>query len=135
MIGPAALAVFEFDVPKVGRAIVVMAHTPIDSLCMNVEFYAYAEKSVSRVMAWYVLGAFAIAYDERLMMWYYVIRYLLGNWIAQWKNDISIWENKLYLHKPNVLQGDGPVKKLRRWFLQFYPKNYASRSIDCEIDS
>jgi cholesterol 7-dehydrogenase len=113
MIGPAALAVFEFDVPKVGRAIVVMAHTPIDSLCMNVEFYAYAEKSVSRVMAWY----------------------LLGNWIAQWKNDISIWENKLYLHKPNVLQGDGPVKKLRRWFLQFYPKNYASRSIDCEIDS
>lgn len=55
MIGPAALAVFEFDVPKVGHAIVVMAHTPIDSLCMNVEFYAYAEKSVSRVMAWYVL--------------------------------------------------------------------------------
>ncbi len=66
MVGPAALAVFEFDVPKVGRAIVVMTHTPIDALCMNVEFYAYAEKKVSRIMAWYVLSAIAIAYHSVL---------------------------------------------------------------------
>jgi hypothetical protein len=40
--------------------------------------------------------------------------YVVGNWIAQWKNDISIWENKVWQLKPILVKEDGPVQKLRR---------------------
>jgi len=35
--------------------------------------------------------------------------------------DISIWENKTYLEKPQLVAGDGPVHKFRRWYSQFVP--------------
>jgi hypothetical protein len=46
----------------------------------------------------------------RILVWYVV-----GNWIAQWKNDISIWENKVWQLKPILVKEDGPVQKLRRY--------------------
>lgn len=38
----------------------------------------------------------------------------------QWREDIAIWENKVYLRKPILVKGDGPMMKTRRWFSQFY---------------
>lgn len=34
--------------------------------------------------------------------------------------DIEIWENKVYRPSPQLVPGDGPVGKLRRWYRQFY---------------
>jgi hypothetical protein len=78
---------------------------------MTVADFRYAEKSVPRFLVWYVVG----------------------NWIAQWRNDIFVWvrlctmlrflivqENKVYKSKPVLVRGDGPVAKLRRWYSQFY---------------
>lgn len=45
----------------------------------------------------------------RILVWY-----VIGNWIAQWKNDIAIWENKVWTLKPLLVKEDGPVQKLRR---------------------
>lgn len=49
-----------------------------------------------------------------------LVWYIVGNWIAQYQNDIFIWENKKFLKSPFLVKGDGPMNKQRRWFKQFY---------------
>jgi 3-ketosteroid 9alpha-monooxygenase subunit A len=34
--------------------------------------------------------------------------------------DIAIWENKVYRESPRLVDGDGPIGKLRAWYKQFY---------------
>jgi hypothetical protein len=51
----------------------------------------------------------------RMLVWY-----IVGNWIAQWQNDIMVWENKKFSNNPLLVKGDGPMNKQRRWFRQFY---------------
>lgn len=36
------------------------------------------------------------------------------------KDDIPIWEEKVYREKPVLCDGDGPIAKNRKWFEQFY---------------
>ena len=38
----------------------------------------------------------------------------------QFSEDMPIWENKIYLDKPLLCDGDGPIATLRRWAQQFY---------------
>ena len=33
--------------------------------------------------------------------------------------DVAIWENKIYIPEPVVCDGDGPLRKLRKWYGQF----------------
>ncbi|MBX7192782.1 MAG: Rieske 2Fe-2S domain-containing protein [Sandaracinaceae bacterium] len=37
------------------------------------------------------------------------------------KQDFHIWQNKRYVHPPQLAVGDGPVGAYRRWCRQFYP--------------
>jgi 3-ketosteroid 9alpha-monooxygenase subunit A len=34
--------------------------------------------------------------------------------------DVYIWERKLYRPQPLLCANDGPIAKLRRWYMQFY---------------
>lgn len=38
----------------------------------------------------------------------------------QLEQDIPIWENKIYVHPPVLVDGDGPIGLFRRWATQFY---------------
>jgi 3-ketosteroid 9alpha-monooxygenase subunit A len=38
----------------------------------------------------------------------------------QLEQDIPIWENKIYLDRPVLCDGDGPIGKFRKWAKQFY---------------
>jgi hypothetical protein len=38
----------------------------------------------------------------------------------QLEQDIPIWENKIYIHPPVLVDGDGPIGLFRRWAKQFY---------------
>ena len=38
----------------------------------------------------------------------------------QVEQDIPIWENKIYLDTPLLCDGDGSIRKYRKWFSQFY---------------
>ena len=38
----------------------------------------------------------------------------------QFDEDIAIWENKIYLERPALSDGDGPIAEVRRWARQFY---------------
>jgi 3-ketosteroid 9alpha-monooxygenase subunit A len=41
--------------------------------------------------------------------------------------DVQIWENKIYLDRPILCDGDGPIGEFRRWYSQFYtPRNEAA---------
>jgi hypothetical protein len=37
------------------------------------------------------------------------------------KQDFHIWQNKRYVHPPQLAVGDGPIGAYRRWCKQFYP--------------
>ncbi|MGI8335540.1 Rieske 2Fe-2S domain-containing protein [Actinomadura scrupuli] len=34
--------------------------------------------------------------------------------------DVPIWENKIYIEKPLLIKGDGPIIEFRHWAKQFY---------------
>jgi hypothetical protein len=38
----------------------------------------------------------------------------------QMAQDIPIWENKKYLARPLLCDGDGPIQQAREWMMQFY---------------
>ena len=40
--------------------------------------------------------------------------------VKQMNEDIPIWENKQYVAKPTLCDGDGPIAEYRRWCRQFY---------------
>lgn len=39
----------------------------------------------------------------------------------QLEQDIPIWENKIYVDRPLICDGDGPIGIFRQWSKQFYP--------------
>lgn len=96
-VGPAGLVYFSFETP-IGRIHLFQTHTPREALQLETNFRWYADATMPRLLVWYIVG----------------------NWIAQWQNDIMVWENKRYAGNPVLVKGDGPMNKQRRWFKQFY---------------
>jgi 3-ketosteroid 9alpha-monooxygenase subunit A len=43
---------------------------------------------------------------------------------VQFRQDIPIWENKVYRERPVVTKVDGPITQYRRWFRQFYGETF-----------
>ncbi len=46
----------------------------------------------------------------------------------QLEQDIPVWENKIYLDRPVLCDGDGPFMKYRSWGKQFFPDWYRKRA-------
>ena len=70
--GPGGITLFRFD-GEFGRIYLFHTHTPVDYTDLDVEFRAYVQRKIPRILSWYVIG----------------------NWIAQWQRDIIVWENKV----------------------------------------
>ncbi len=70
--GPGGITLFRFD-GEFGTIYLFHTHTPIGYTELDVEFRAYVEQRIPRLLHWYVIG----------------------NWIGQWRRDIAIWENKV----------------------------------------
>jgi cholesterol 7-dehydrogenase len=98
--GPGSVVNFRFAIPDLGEIELVQTHLPVAPLEQQVDFHWFADPKVPRLVSSYVVGS----------------------WISQWKQDITIWENKVYLPRPNLMRGDGPIHRLRRWYRQFYPE-------------
>jgi cholesterol 7-desaturase len=97
--GPAGFTTFRITLPELGDIVIYHTHLPVEPLLQHVRFRWYAAPNIPRLL----------------------VSYVVGNWIAQWREDIAIWENKIYNPKPMLIANDGPVHKMRRWFAQFYP--------------
>ena len=102
-LGPGSIVKFDFDVPKIGEVTMFQTHTPVAPLRQRVSFRWFAARRVPRIF----------------------VSYVVGNWISQWRQDLKIWEAKIYRQRPLLDAGDGPVGKMRRWYRQFYPDGLA----------
>ena len=45
---------------------------------------------------------------------------IIADIVKQLEEDIPIWENKRYLPRPMLCDGDGPIGQYRKWARQFY---------------
>ncbi len=125
-MGPAGMVSFDFQIPNLGRIMMFQVreshcrlasshrqtHLPLSAVTQHVTFSWYADSCIPS----------------------FLVSYVVGNWVAQWANDLSVWvcvqprcvqfsyvafqENKVYLPRPLLVKGDGPVSKLRRWFVR-----------------
>ena len=99
-LGPAGVVTFRFTIPGMGEILMFQTHLPRAPLEQEVDFHWFAEPKIPRLL----------------------VSYVVGNWVSQWRNDVDIWENKIHRERPTLVQEDGPILRLRRWFSQFYPK-------------
>lgn len=97
--GPAGVVTFRFTIPDLGEILMFQTHLPTAPLAQKVDFHWFAEPRIPRLL----------------------VSYVIGNWVAQWRNDVDIWEHKIHRDRPLLVQEDGPIMRLRRWFSQFYP--------------
>jgi len=105
-VGPASVVTFRFTIPDAGEILMFQTHLPLAPLEQQIRFTWFADKTMPR----------------------WLVHYVVGNWVSQWRNDIEIWENKIHLRKPVLLRGDGPIHRLRRWYQHFYPSGDALRA-------
>lgn len=78
----------------------LLAHTPIDEQHLDLRFAVMLEKKGPKT------ESFAKFYVDNLRLGFH--------------EDIAIWEHKVYRDVPRLVDGDGPIGKLRRWYSQFY---------------
>ena len=100
-IGPGSVVFFRFDIPDIGEILMFQTHLPVSPLEQQVDFHWLADKKIPRLL----------------------VSYVIGNWVSQWRQDIEIWENKIYLNRPTLAKGDGPLHRMRQWYKQFYPES------------
>jgi len=77
-----------------------LAHTPIDENHLDLRFAVMLELSGPKT------DTFAQFYVDNLRLGFH--------------EDIDIWEHKEYRPRPLLVQGDGPIGRLRSWYGQFY---------------
>lgn len=82
--------------------ILLLAHTPIDEHSLHLRFGPMLDLSKVREGG----EKFTEMYRQNLLIGF--------------KEDIQLWENKCYRERPVLVDGDGPIGQLRRWYHQFY---------------
>jgi phenylpropionate dioxygenase-like ring-hydroxylating dioxygenase large terminal subunit len=45
---------------------------------------------------------------------------MINEFVKQIGEDVPIWENKIYVDRPLLIKGDGPIIEFRHWAGQFY---------------
>lgn len=52
---------------------------------------------------------------------------MIDEFVKQISEDVPIWENKIYVEKPLLIKGDGPITEFRHWARQFYGEHVPER--------
>jgi len=95
--GAGSIMNLRVTIPGVGDVEIVQTQLPVAPLEQQVVFRWFADRRVPRPVVWYAVG----------------------NWVSQWRNDVRIWEDKVFRESPLLCRDDGPVTRLRRWYSQF----------------
>eukprot|EP00927_Polykrikos_kofoidii_P049440 TRINITY_DN43490_c0_g1_i1.p1 TRINITY_DN43490_c0_g1~~TRINITY_DN43490_c0_g1_i1.p1 ORF type:complete len:460 (+),score=48.71 TRINITY_DN43490_c0_g1_i1:137-1381(+) len=103
-IGPAIMC-FHIPIhPSIGTVSTFVTTTPCEGgSLMKVRTYCSSRSWLKRFIAWLVSGVGA----------------------SQLALDISIFENKIRLKKPNLVKNDGPFHRVNAWLKQFYSPSSA----------
>lgn len=62
--------------------------------------------------------------EPRVPRWF--VKFVFRGTLVQFERDVPIWNNKIYLRKPLLVKGDGPIAQYRSWLR----KNYSESSDD-----
>jgi 3-ketosteroid 9alpha-monooxygenase subunit A len=89
---------------------VIASVTPIDDEYVDVRFSFAVHKGAGADVARGIGKAFTAEIARQL------------------EEDRPIWENKAYLERPMLCDGDGPFGEFRRWCKQFYPDWYIEQA-------
>lgn len=81
-------------------SVLLLAHTPIGPHELDLRFAVKIRRAGART------EQFAAMYVDNLTRGFH--------------EDIEIWEHKLYREVPRLVDGDGPIGRLRTWYRQFY---------------
>ena len=103
--GPGSIVNLRITIPGAGNVEIVQTQLPVAPLEQQVDFRWFADRRVPRLLIWYAVG----------------------NWVSQWRNDVRIWEDKVFRTRPMLCRDDGPVMRLRSWYRQFFPELEAER--------
>jgi phenylpropionate dioxygenase-like ring-hydroxylating dioxygenase large terminal subunit len=93
------------------ETLLVAGITPIDDDYVDVRFSFMVRKAVDKDVTSTVGKAFMAEIERQL------------------GQDIPIWENKIYVSPPLVVDGDGPIGVFRRWVKQFYSEPKTPESL------
>ena len=104
-LGPGSIVKFDFHVPGIGEIAMFQTHTPVEALKQRVTLRWFAPRRVPRIF----------------------VSYVIGTWIAQWRQDVKIWQGKIYRQHPSGAADDGRLGRMRAWYGQFYPDGFADR--------
>ncbi len=85
------------------ETLLIAGPTPIDEERSHLR-YAFTVRDVGEPLSTVVCDAFVREVQRQL------------------DEDIPIWENKAYLERPLLVDGDGPIGLFRAWARQFYPQ-------------
>jgi len=83
-----------------GLGVIINAHTPIDEE--------------------HVMLSFGVSMKVTKDMTDDLVAHFIDNMRDGYLQDVQIWENKIYLDRPMLCDGDGPIGEFRRWYAQFY---------------
>ncbi len=100
LTGAGSIMNLRVTIPGKGEVEIVQTQLPLAPLDQQVVFCWFADRRVPRHLVWYAVG----------------------NWVSQWRNDVRIWEDKVFRRSPLLSRDDGPVIRLRRWYSQFLPE-------------
>ncbi|MDE0261136.1 MAG: Rieske 2Fe-2S domain-containing protein [Bryobacterales bacterium] len=103
--GAGSILNIRITIPNSGDVEIIQTHLPTAPLEQQVDFCWFADRRVPRILVWYAIG----------------------NWISQWRNDVRIWEDKVFMGPPTLCRDDGPVMRLRGWYKQFFPDPVTDR--------
>ena len=100
------------------RAVFQLMATPLDRSTVDARF--------SVTVGMDSLSSTAVA--SKLSWW--MTRVLAPLFWSDIRRDFPIWENKVYLDRPHLSAGDGPILPFRRWAAQFYSEHPSGDAID-----
>jgi len=108
--GPGFL-VFKLTSRLAQDVILLKSFTPVGPLKLRMEDHVFAPKGTNR----------------------FALKYILRESSAQFHDDILLWERKGFAKKPMLVQGDGPIIKMRKWYQQFYTSEKVAKKQEPEL--
>jgi len=103
----------ESDIRQIGPGVVyITLHSPLGKffICEHVTPLQPLYQKINHVI-WGPKNIFARN----------IAKIMLAAFSEQFTRDVSIWNNKTYIHKPIIVKGDGNINGFRRWYSKFYP--------------
>ena len=94
---------FEFCAPGVGDMAMFQTHAPVEPLKQRVIFRWFAARRIPRIL----------------------VSYVIANWISRWRQDVKIWQGKIYRRNPPGVAVDDRLGRMRARFGQFCPDGFA----------